>query len=135
MTDCGQHAVTVSNASPGGRVDLFYRNWTRLANPTIAELNAIFPGNPDVAAHRWAVQQGYVAGKWNHENEGTHLGVIGIKGSVADMRNPTIAELNAIFPGNPDVAAHRWANQHGYAAGAWNHENDGTHLGVICFRP
>jgi hypothetical protein len=25
VTDCGQHAVVVSNASPGGQVDLFYR--------------------------------------------------------------------------------------------------------------
>jgi hypothetical protein len=26
VTDCGQHAVVVSNASPGGEVDLFYNN-------------------------------------------------------------------------------------------------------------
>jgi hypothetical protein len=60
-------------------------------------LNAIFPGNPDVAAHRSANLHGYVAGKWNHKNDGAHLGVVGIKSVVADLRNPTTAELNAAF--------------------------------------
>jgi len=104
-------------------------------NPPIAQLNAIFPANPDVAAYRWARQQGYAAGVWNHENDGTHLGVIAIKSDVADVHSATIAQLNAIFPADPDVAAHRWAAQQGYAAGVWNHEDDGTYRGVICFRP
>jgi hypothetical protein len=29
ITDCGQHCVVVSNANPGGQVDLYYRNKTK----------------------------------------------------------------------------------------------------------
>ena len=102
-------------------------------SPSISELEKIFAGNPDVAAHRWAMQHGYAAGKWSHENDGTHLGVICVKRDAAQLVSPTIAELEKIFAGNPDVAAHRWAMQHGYVAGVWIHENDGTHLGLACF--
>jgi hypothetical protein len=102
--------------------------------PAYSELEAAFPGNPDVAAHRWACQHGYVAGKRNHEDDGAHRGVIGIKPGTAELRAPAYAELEAVFPGNYDVAAHRWATSHGYLAGALNHEDDGAHLGVICFR-
>jgi hypothetical protein len=118
------------NATNVGVICLSSKFAERFA-PTIAELEAIVPKNIDVAATRWAQQQGFVAGVWDHEINATNVGVIAIK--VADRFNPKIAELEAIVPGNIDVAATRWAQQQGFVAGVWDHENDGTRVGVICF--
>ncbi len=162
---------------------------TRVAAPEIAELEAIYSPIRDVAVHRWATRNGFVAGLWNHEDSGTRvgvvclpasaaglnqvsaadfdpsdlarnpgvaanrwakvhgyaagflipetedggLGVVGIKLEAVDINAPTVADLQAIFPANLEVAANRWALAHGYVAGVWNHEGDGAHWDVVCF--
>ena len=48
VTDTGQHCVVVSNASPGGEVDLFYSNTSVLAQKTI--LGDTSPVSPAIAS-------------------------------------------------------------------------------------
>jgi hypothetical protein len=44
ITDCGQHTVVVSNASPGGEVDLFYTSSAILANKdTLGDTSPLSP--------------------------------------------------------------------------------------------
>ena len=47
VTDCGQHTVVVSNASPGGEVDLFYRptDWSGVAD-NWRPIGGFFPPAP-----------------------------------------------------------------------------------------
>lgn len=99
-----------------------------------AELN--LPANnsdTDLAANRWAVAHGYVAGFWTHEPDGGTARVIAVKAAAAELRGVPLTELNAIFAGNRDVAAQRWALLQGFVGGAWNHEADATTAGVVCF--
>jgi hypothetical protein len=105
-----------------------------LHNVPITELNAIHH-DPDVAAYRWARNHNFVAGKWTHEDDTVYRWIISIYdiNVIAEVHNVPIFELNALFPNDPDRAAYRWAVMHGYAAGAWTHEDDGTYMGLICF--
>jgi hypothetical protein len=50
ITDCGQHAVVVSNASPGGEVDLFYNQSALEAFADKVTLNETSPHNPALAS-------------------------------------------------------------------------------------
>jgi hypothetical protein len=50
VTDCGQHAVVVSNASPGGEVDLFYNNSVQNGFSNKVTLGDTSPHNPTLAS-------------------------------------------------------------------------------------
>ena len=52
VTDCGQHAVVVSDANPGGQVDLYYRNpgdWSGV-NDNWRPIGGFFPTGAPVSA-------------------------------------------------------------------------------------
>jgi hypothetical protein len=50
VTDCGQRAVVVSNASPGGEVDLFYNNSVQTGFFDKVTLGDTSPHNPSLAS-------------------------------------------------------------------------------------
>ena len=50
VTDCGQHTVVVSNASPGGEVDLFYNNSSASVFTGKVTLGDTSPKSPSVAS-------------------------------------------------------------------------------------
>src|ERR1035438_7678224 len=50
VTDCGQHAVIVSNASPGGEVDLFYNNASTSIFTGKVTLGDTSPRSPSLAS-------------------------------------------------------------------------------------
>jgi len=103
-----------------------------VCDATTPELDALH-NNIQVATHRWARNQGYVAGVWNHEQSGNRRGVICFRVGSADVIDATTAELDVLHT-NIDVAAHRWARNRGYVAGIWNHEQSGNLRGIISVR-
>jgi hypothetical protein len=50
VTDCGQHAVVVSNASPGGEVDIYYNNSTSSVFTGKVTLGDTSPKSPTLAS-------------------------------------------------------------------------------------
>jgi hypothetical protein len=50
VTDCGQHAIVVSNASPGGEVDLFYNNSSASVFTSKVTLADTSPKSPSLAS-------------------------------------------------------------------------------------
>jgi hypothetical protein len=82
---------------------------------TQAQLEDAFTGDwdTDVAAHRWAVAEGFVSGFRNGEQSGngtsTKFGVVCIRHYAATAKDPTLAVLKQSFPTDLTVAAHLWA--------------------------
>lgn len=109
---------------------------------TVAQLSQYFTQTDDhyfhVAAHRWARDQGFVAGVPCHEQSGDLRGIICFSANCADVIDATVQQLSQHFPQtdihNLHVAAHRWARDRGFVAGAPCHEQSGDLRGIICIK-
>jgi hypothetical protein len=97
-----------------------------------------------IAAHRWAVDQGCLAGIPTYERLNDQWGIICIKLEYGNLDTATDEELDSMLRDTPFdlssmdgayIAAHRWAyRKGGCLAGIPNFENDGTQRGIICLK-
>lgn len=153
VTDCGQHAVVVNNANPGGEVDLFYTNATPLvavpgwfgsedqgADIALADINGngvvdlvvLHIDNPGGENH------GYYRIGWNLGASGAPAGgwsnikpIPGWFGAEDQGAGLAIADING--NGRPDLVVFHIDNpggeNHGYYRIGWNLDTAGNVTG------
>lgn len=120
---------------PYREVICFRDGFAKRVNVEISVLKEIWPQDYSsrIAAHRWADANGYGTGFFDGEAIPEHLEVTAVFNSAGSYYDVSQQELATRFPENNTIAAHRWCNAVGHAAGIWNHEQSGDIRGVWCF--